>query len=67
MNENIKAVRVYRRNLTVVLGLILLIFCLIPVFVKSPYILNVFILVFYMSTLSMAWNLLGGMTGQNSL
>jgi branched-chain amino acid transport system permease protein len=50
-----------------VIGAILLIFILIPVFVKSPYILNVFILVFYMSTLSMAWNLLGGMTGQNSL
>ena len=67
MNENVKAVRAYRRNLCVVLGLILLVFVLIPVFVKSPYILNVFVLVFYMSTLSMAWNLLGGMTGQNSL
>ena len=67
MNEKVKAVRNYHRNLTFVLGLILLIFLLIPVFVKSPYILNIFILVFYMSTLSMAWNLLGGMTGQNSL
>ncbi|MFR5601746.1 MAG: branched-chain amino acid ABC transporter permease [Lachnospiraceae bacterium] len=62
-----KAVKVYHRNLTILLGLILLIFILIPVMVKSPYILNIFILVFYMSTLSMAWNLLGGMTGQNSL
>lgn len=67
MNESIKAVRRYHINLTFLLGLIFLIFVLIPVFVKSPYILNVFILVFYMSTLSMAWNLLGGMTGQNSL
>ena len=67
MNENLKAVRLYRRNLTCMLGLLLLVFLLIPVFVKDPYILNVFILVFYMSTLSMAWNLLGGMTGQNSL
>lgn len=67
MNENVKAVRAYRRNLSVALGLILLVFVLIPVFVKSPYILNVFVLIFYMSTLSMAWNLLGGMTGQNSL
>lgn len=65
--ESIKAVRKYHINLAFVLGVILLIFILIPVFVKSPYILNVFILVFYMSTLSMAWNLLGGMTGQNSL
>jgi len=67
MSESIKAVRKYHINLALVLGIILLIFILIPVFVKSPYILNVFILVFYMSTLSMAWNLLGGMTGQNSL
>lgn len=67
MNNNVKAVRAYRRNLSIALGLILLVFVLIPVFVKSPYVLNVFVLIFYMSTLSMAWNLLGGMTGQNSL
>ena len=67
MNEKRKLVRAYRRNLTIVLGALLLIFVLIPLFVKTPYILNIFILVFYMSTLSMAWNLLGGMTGQNSL
>lgn len=67
MAEKKRAVRIYHRNLAIVLGLILLVFILIPVFVKSPYILNVFVLVFYMSTLSMAWNLLGGMTGQNSL
>lgn len=67
MSENIKAVRAYRRNVALALGLLLLVFVLIPVFVKSPYILNIFVLVFYMSTLSMAWNLLGGMTGQNSL
>lgn len=65
--DNKKAVRNYHRNLAVTIGMILLIFILLPVFVKSPYILNVFVLVFYMSTLSMAWNLLGGMTGQNSL
>lgn len=62
-----KAVRVYHRNLALLIGLIVLIFLLIPTIVKSPYILNVFVLMFYMSTLSMAWNLLGGMTGQNSL
>ena len=67
MSENLRAVRAYRTRLSVCIGVILLIFLLIPVFVKSPYVLNVFILVFYMSTLSMAWNLLGGMTGQNSL
>ena len=67
MNEMRKAVHVYRRNVALAVGLLLLVFILIPVFVKSPYILNIFVLVFYTSTLSMAWNLLGGMTGQNSL
>lgn len=62
-----KAVGVYRRNVAILVGLALLIFALIPAVVTQPYILNIFILVFYMSTLSMAWNLLGGMTGQNSL
>ena len=67
MDEKKKAVRAYHRNVGIVVGLILLIFLLIPEFVTSPYILNIFVLVFYISTLSMAWNLLGGMTGQNSL
>lgn len=62
-----KAVRVYHRNLAILVGLVLLTFILIPTMVKSPYMLNIFVLTFYMSTLSMAWNLLGGMTGQNSL
>ncbi|MBQ9008605.1 MAG: branched-chain amino acid ABC transporter permease [Clostridia bacterium] len=67
MSEKRRAVRAYHRNLAIALGALLLIFVCIPLFVKSPYILNIFVLVFYMSTLSMAWNLLGGMTGQNSL
>ncbi len=67
MSEKRKAVRTYHRNLAIMLGIMLLIFVCIPLFVKSPYIMNIFVLVFYMSTLSMAWNLLGGMTGQNSL
>ena len=62
-----KAVRKYHRNLAIAVGVLILIFALIPTVVTLPYILNIFILVFYMSTLSMAWNLLGGMTGQNSL
>ncbi len=62
-----KAVHIYHRNLALVIGAIILFFALIPATVESPYILNIFIQVFYMSTLSMAWNLLGGMTGQNSL
>ena len=62
-----KAVGTYHRNLAIVIGALILLFCLIPVFVKTPYIINIFVLVFYISTMSMAWNILGGMTGQNSL
>lgn len=62
-----KAVQRYHRNLAILIGFILLAFLLIPKFVTLPYVLNIFIQVFYMATLSMAWNLLGGMTGQNSL
>lgn len=63
-----KDVKTYHRNVAIVLGLFLLLLVLLPVFLGDyPYIMNVLILVFYMTTLSMAWNLLGGMTGQNSL
>jgi len=39
----------------------------VPAFVKTPYLIHVFNLTFYMATASMAWSILGGMTGQNSL
>lgn len=43
-------------------------FLLIPTFLSGkPYLMNVLIVIFYTTTMSMAWNLLGGMTGQNSL
>lgn len=55
-----------------ILYLALVVLCVVmlalPEYIASmPYILNVFILAFYMTTMSMAWNLLGGMTGQNSI
>ena len=62
-----KAVSGYHRNLAIVIGALLAVFVLLPVVIKTPYIINIFILVFYISTMSMAWNILGGMTGQNSL
>ena len=40
---------------------------LIPMFVKTPYILQICIMTFYIGSASMAWNVLGGMTGQTSL
>lgn len=58
----------YYRNVGIAVAIFLLILVIIPLFLKDyPYIMNVFVLIFYMTTLSMAWNLLGGMTGQNSL
>ena len=66
--EDIQASNRYHRNVGIVIALFLAVLLIIPAFFKDmPYIMNVFILVFYMTTLSMAWNLLGGMTGQNSL
>ena len=62
-----KAVKTYHRNLAIVLAIIAAIFAAIPLVVDKPYIINIFVLTFYMSTLSMAWNILGGITGQNSL
>ena len=50
-----------------VLALVAVMLALPQYIAKMPYILNVFILAFYMTTMSMAWNLLGGMTGQNSI
>ena len=62
-----KQVKTYHRNTFIVLAVILAIFIAIPLFVKTPYVINIFVLTFYMSTLSLAWNILGGITGQNSL
>ena len=62
-----KAVKTYHRNLAIVLAVIVAIFAAIPLVVDKPYIINIFVLTFYMPTLSMAWNILGGITGQNSL
>ncbi|GHV44995.1 amino acid ABC transporter permease [Synergistales bacterium] len=45
----------------------LIVLALVPLIVVQPYIQHVFILTFYMATTSMAWSILGGMTGQNSM
>ncbi|WP_409969227.1 branched-chain amino acid ABC transporter permease [Bengtsoniella intestinalis] len=65
--DSLKAVKTYRRNVAIAIGIFLAILVALPYIVSSPYYQNIFVLAFYMSTLSMAWNLLGGMTGQNSL
>ncbi len=54
--------------LYILIAALALFMLILPEYISSmPYILNVFILAFYMTTMSMAWNLLGGMTGQNSI
>ncbi len=58
----------FEKRRALALGLLVLLILLLPQFIrKMPYIINVFIVAFYMTTMSMAWNLLGGMTGQNSI
>ncbi|MDR1535304.1 MAG: branched-chain amino acid ABC transporter permease [Planctomycetota bacterium] len=42
--------------------------CLPPLLIgNEPYIIHIFIMSFYIGTVSMAWNILGGMAGQLSL
>lgn len=57
----------YKMRLGLLLGLLIAFFLALPQVINQPYVITVFVLVFYMTTMSMAWNLLGGMTGQNSI
>lgn len=45
----------------------LAILLVLPLFVTAPYILHVFIMLFYVAMLAVSWNILGGLTGQFSL
>ena len=53
-----------RKLLAVILVAIV---AIIPLFVKTPYILGIFVTTFYMACCTMAWSVLGGLTGQISL
>ena len=58
----------YKKRRAALLGVFMLVLILLPiVFARNPYLVNIFIVIFYTTTMSLAWNLLGGMTGQNSL
>lgn len=50
-----------------VMGVVLVISFLIPLFLKTPYLLQIAIFTFYMASASLAWSILGGLTGQLSL
>ena len=63
-----KGLSQYTIRKRIAMALLMILLLAIPLFLSGkPYLMNVFILIFYTSTMSMAWNLLGGMTGQNSL
>lgn len=49
-----------------IIGLVALIFLIVPVFIRDPYLLHIFILVFYFAYLGTAWSLVS-MAGQLSL
>jgi branched-chain amino acid transport system permease protein len=49
----------------IILGI--LIFLALPMLIKTPYIIHIFIMAFYIGTASMSWGILGGMAGQFSL
>jgi len=58
--------RVYKHQIFFPM-LLAIIACLVPLFVTAAHILSIFVLTFYVAIASMSWNILGGMTGQNSL
>ncbi len=51
----------------VLLALIVIIVGLMPLYIKTPYILSICIMAFYIGSASLSWSVLGGLTGQNSL
>lgn len=50
----------------ILLLILLLIAAVIPVFVRTPYLLSICVMTFYMASASLAWSILGGLTGQIS-
>jgi branched-chain amino acid transport system permease protein len=58
--------RVYvNKNLPLIIGF----GCLmgVPLFIDAPYVIHVFIMIFFFGMVSVAWNILGGLAGQYSL
>ncbi|OYO51098.1 amino acid/amide ABC transporter membrane protein 2 (HAAT family) [Lachnotalea glycerini] len=51
----------------ILLLIMLFLVALIPMFIKTPYILSILVMTFYTASASLAWSILGGMTGQISL
>lgn len=58
MNKKIKPI---------LLAILFLVMALMPVYISNNYILTIMILTFYTASASLAWSVLGGLTGQLSL
>ena len=50
-----------------IIGTVIALCCLLPLVVKSDYLINLFILLFLYITITQSWNILGGYTGQISI
>lgn len=50
-----------------IIGIVIALCCLLPLVVKSDYLINLFILLFLYITITQSWNILGGYTGQISI
>lgn len=51
----------------ILIAVLLIILSIIPAFVKTPYVLGIFVTTFYVGCCTLAWSILGGLTGQISL
>ncbi|MCD7735507.1 MAG: branched-chain amino acid ABC transporter permease [Lachnospiraceae bacterium] len=51
----------------ILVALLLLIVALVPLVIDTPYILGIFVTTFYVACCTLAWSVLGGLTGQISL
>lgn len=52
---------------TILIAVLLLILVLVPAFVKTPYMLGIFVTTFYIASCTISWSVLGGLTGEISL
>ena len=52
---------------TILLLVLIAILALVPFWIKTPYILGIFVTTFYIACGTIAWSILGGLTGQTSL
>ena len=63
-SENMKA---YNRLNLVIIALGLLVVLVFPFIVTQPYFLHILIMIFWTAACGLAWNIIGGFTGQFSL